>query len=98
MAGPGGADRSGWGLRRVVQDPSAILGVPPRAMRVHAPDSRSTRPPMIHPSARIHPSADLEEGVTVGPRTSIWHRAQIRRAASVGGDCIIGRDAFIDEG
>ena len=53
---------------------------------------------MIDPSARIHPSADLEEGVTIGPRTSIWHRAQIRRAASVGGDCIIGRDAFIDEG
>src|SRR6476661_446056 len=98
MARPGGSPRSGLELRRVVQDPR-LYSESRRAPCASTPqDSRSTRPPMIHPSARIHPSADLEEGVTVGPRTSIWHRAQIRRAASVGGDCIIGRDAFIDEG
>jgi acetyltransferase-like isoleucine patch superfamily enzyme len=53
---------------------------------------------MIDSSARIHPSADLEDGVTVGPRTSIWHRAQVRAGATIGADGIIGRDAFIDEG
>jgi UDP-2-acetamido-3-amino-2,3-dideoxy-glucuronate N-acetyltransferase len=53
---------------------------------------------VIDPSARVHASADLEADVTVGPRTSIWHRAQVRVGARIGAECIIGRDAFIDEG
>ncbi len=53
---------------------------------------------MIDPSARVHASADLESDVVVGPRTSIWHRAQIRVGARIGAECVIGRDAFIDEG
>lgn len=53
---------------------------------------------MIDPTARIHPTADLEADVTVGPRSSIWHRAQVRIGATIGAECIIGRDAFIDEG
>ena len=53
---------------------------------------------MIDPSARVHETADLEPDVSVGPGTSIWHRAQIRTGARVGGECVIGRDAFIDEG
>ena len=53
---------------------------------------------MIDPTARIHPTTDLESDVTVGPRTSIWHRAQVRTGARIGAECVIGRDAFIDEG
>ncbi len=53
---------------------------------------------MIDPSARVHASADIEADVTVGPGTSIWHRAQIRTGARIGAECVIGRDAFIDEG
>jgi len=53
---------------------------------------------VIDPSARVHASADLEADVSVGPGTSIWHRAQIRTGARIGSECIIGRDAFIDEG
>ena len=53
---------------------------------------------MIDPSARVHASADLEADVTVGPGTSIWHRAQLRTGARIGAECVIGRDAFIDEG
>jgi UDP-2-acetamido-3-amino-2,3-dideoxy-glucuronate N-acetyltransferase len=53
---------------------------------------------VIDPTARIHPTADLESDVTVGPRTSIWHRAQVRTGARIGTECVIGRDAFIDEG
>ncbi len=53
---------------------------------------------MIDPSARVHASADLEPDVVVGPRTSIWHRAQIRVGARIGAECVIGRDAFVDEG
>ncbi len=32
------------------------------------------------------------------PRTSIWNRAVVRTGASLGAECIVGRDAFIDEG
>ena len=53
---------------------------------------------MIDSTARIHGTADLESDVSVGPRTSIWHRAQVRAGARIGADCVIGRDAFIDEG
>lgn len=53
---------------------------------------------MIDPSARVHATADLEPDVSVGPRTSIWHRAAVRTGARIGADCIIGRDAFIDVG
>ncbi len=53
---------------------------------------------MIDPSARVHASADLEPDVSVGLGTSIWHRAQVRTGARIGAECIIGRDAFIDEG
>lgn len=53
---------------------------------------------MIDPTARIHPTADLEADVVVGPRTGIWHRAQVRTGARIGAECVIGRDAFIDEG
>jgi UDP-2-acetamido-3-amino-2,3-dideoxy-glucuronate N-acetyltransferase len=52
---------------------------------------------VIDPTARIHPTADLESDVTVGPHTSIWHRAQVRTGARIGAECVIGRDAFIDE-
>lgn len=51
---------------------------------------------MIDPTARIHASADIEAEVGIGPRTSVWHRAQIRTGARIGADCIVGRDAFID--
>jgi UDP-2-acetamido-3-amino-2,3-dideoxy-glucuronate N-acetyltransferase len=53
---------------------------------------------VIDPTARIHASADLEADVGVGPGTSIWHRAQVRTGARIGAECVVGRDAFIDEG
>ena len=51
---------------------------------------------MIDPTARIHATADLEDDVSVGPRSSVWHRAQIRGGARIGAECIVGRDVFID--
>jgi UDP-2-acetamido-3-amino-2,3-dideoxy-glucuronate N-acetyltransferase len=51
---------------------------------------------VIDPAARVHPSADLEADVSVGPGTHIWQRAQVRRGARIGAECVIGRDAFID--
>jgi acetyltransferase-like isoleucine patch superfamily enzyme len=52
---------------------------------------------VIDHSARIHPTADLEPDVAVGAGTSVWHRAQIRTGASIGAECVIARDVFIDE-
>jgi len=46
----------------------------------------------------VHATADVEADVTIGPRTSVWHRAQLRTGAHIGADCVIGRDAFVDEG
>jgi len=53
---------------------------------------------MIDAAARIHPTADLEANVSVGPGSSIWHRAQVRAGARIGAECVIGRDVFVDEG
>jgi len=53
---------------------------------------------VIDPTARVHGTADLEADVSVGPGTSIWHRAQVRTGARIGRDCVIGRDVFVDEG
>jgi len=53
---------------------------------------------VIDPSARVHATADLEPDVSVGPATAIWHRAQVRTGARIGAECIVGRDAFVDEG
>jgi UDP-2-acetamido-3-amino-2,3-dideoxy-glucuronate N-acetyltransferase len=53
---------------------------------------------VIDPSARVHATSDLEPDVTIGARTSIWHRAQVRTGARLGADCVVGRDVFIDEG
>jgi UDP-2-acetamido-3-amino-2,3-dideoxy-glucuronate N-acetyltransferase len=53
---------------------------------------------VIDPSARVHATADLEPDVSLGPATTIWHRAQIRTGATLGAECIVGRDVFIDEG
>jgi acetyltransferase-like isoleucine patch superfamily enzyme len=53
---------------------------------------------VIDHSARIHSTVDIEADVSVGARSAVWHRAQLRVGARIGADCVIGRDAFIDEG
>src|SRR5262249_36425857 len=40
---------------------------------------------------------DIEADVTIGPGTSIWNRAQVRRGARLGAETIVARDVFIDE-
>ncbi len=53
---------------------------------------------MIDPSARVHPTADVESDVEVGPSTAVWHRAQIRTGATIGAECVLGKDVFVDAG
>jgi acetyltransferase-like isoleucine patch superfamily enzyme len=45
-----------------------------------------------------HPSADLDDDVELGPGTRVWHLAQVRAGARIGGDCNIGRGAYIGPG
>lgn len=45
--------------------------------------------------ARIHPSADVDERAEVGLGTTVWHLAQIRENARLGGDCIVARGAHV---
>jgi UDP-2-acetamido-3-amino-2,3-dideoxy-glucuronate N-acetyltransferase len=72
-------------------EPDGVRGSP-------SPPAQEATHQVIDPSARVHATADLEDDVSVGPGTSIWHRAQIRTGARIGAGCIIGRDVFIDEG
>lgn len=51
----------------------------------------------MHPadSPAIASSADVDERAHLGPRTRVWHLAQVRECAQVGADCNIGRGAYI---
>jgi UDP-2-acetamido-3-amino-2,3-dideoxy-glucuronate N-acetyltransferase len=46
--------------------------------------------------AFVHPSADVEDGAQVGAGTKVWHLAHIRSSATVGDDCVIGRNVYVD--
>lgn len=46
----------------------------------------------------IHPSAEVSAQAQIGPRTKIWHQAQVREGAVIGSDCILGKDVYIDQG
>jgi len=45
----------------------------------------------------VHPTAIIEEGAKIGKDTKIWHRAQIRKGASLGEECSVGANAYIDQ-
>ncbi|TQJ30586.1 acyltransferase [Microbacterium sp. SLBN-146] len=43
----------------------------------------------------VQPSADVADSAHLGPRTRVWHLAQVREGARLGADCNIGRGAYI---
>jgi UDP-2-acetamido-3-amino-2,3-dideoxy-glucuronate N-acetyltransferase len=49
-------------------------------------------------NVRVYPTADVDERARIGPRTTVWHLAQIRENAQLGSDCIIGRGAYVGPG
>jgi acetyltransferase-like isoleucine patch superfamily enzyme len=49
-------------------------------------------------SSFVHATALVEDAVTIGENTKIWHYVHLRRGASLGSDCVIGRGVFVDEG
>lgn len=46
----------------------------------------------------VHPTAEIENAVTIGENTRIWHLCQVRRGATLGTDCVLGRGVFVDAG
>jgi UDP-2-acetamido-3-amino-2,3-dideoxy-glucuronate N-acetyltransferase len=56
------------------------------------------KPNLMDEPAMIHPSAEVTADAVIGPRTRVWHHAQIREAARLGRECIIGKGVYIDVG
>lgn len=52
---------------------------------------------MSHP-AFVHETADVSADATLGDGSKIWHYAQVREAAVLGENCIVGRGAYIGTG
>jgi acetyltransferase-like isoleucine patch superfamily enzyme len=40
----------------------------------------------------------VDESAELGPRTTVWHLAQVRENARLGEDCIVGRGAYVGPG
>jgi UDP-2-acetamido-3-amino-2,3-dideoxy-glucuronate N-acetyltransferase len=50
---------------------------------------------MIDREAFVHRTALVEENVQIGPRSSVWDHAHLRRGAVVGADCIVGGKSYL---
>ena len=46
----------------------------------------------------LHASADVADSAVIGSGSKVWHYAQIREAATLGLNCIVGRGAYIGSG
>jgi UDP-2-acetamido-3-amino-2,3-dideoxy-glucuronate N-acetyltransferase len=44
----------------------------------------------------VHPTAIVESESKVGSGTSVWHHAHVRAGASIGDDCVLGKNVFVD--
>ncbi|MCB8953590.1 MAG: N-acetyltransferase [Ardenticatenales bacterium] len=51
---------------------------------------------MSHQNVRIHPTADVSSQAEIGAGTVIWHQAQVRERAIIGGNCILGKGVYVD--
>lgn len=46
----------------------------------------------------VHDTALIENGAAIGEDTKVWHYVHLRRGASLGCECVLGRGVFVDEG
>src|SRR5437868_7297088 len=44
----------------------------------------------------IHPSAIIDEGAKIGAGTRIWHFSHVMPKATIGENCIIGQNVYVD--
>ena len=45
-----------------------------------------------------HETAIVENGAIIGANSKIWHYAQVRKGATLGENCVLGKAVFIDTG
>ncbi|MBI4213717.1 MAG: N-acetyltransferase [Chloroflexi bacterium] len=50
------------------------------------------------PASSIHPSAEVSPDAKIGEGTRIWHFAQVREGATIGANCVLGKDVYVDFG
>lgn len=44
----------------------------------------------------FHPTAIVEAGSLIGTGTKVWHHGHIRVGATIGDDCVLGKNVFVD--
>lgn len=49
-------------------------------------------------AAKIHPTASVSELAKIGAGTRIWNHCQVRENVSIGENCILGKDSYVDFG
>lgn len=46
----------------------------------------------------IHPTADVSPRSVIGEGTKLWHQVHIREDATIGKNCVLGKNVYIDFG
>jgi acetyltransferase-like isoleucine patch superfamily enzyme len=46
----------------------------------------------------IHPTAEVSPEARIGPDTRIWHYCHIREGATIGAECVLGRNVYVEDG
>lgn len=49
------------------------------------------------PGVVVHSTAWVDNRASIGPGTHIWMNAQVREFATVGAECVIAKDVYIDQ-
>ncbi|MFC2162145.1 acyltransferase [Candidatus Altiarchaeota archaeon] len=51
---------------------------------------------MAREGVLIHETAEVADDASIGPETKIWHHVQVREKVVIGGNCILGKNVYID--
>jgi UDP-2-acetamido-3-amino-2,3-dideoxy-glucuronate N-acetyltransferase len=43
-----------------------------------------------------HPTAIIEDGAAIGQRTRVWHHSHVRSGSTIGENCVLGKNVFVD--
>jgi UDP-2-acetamido-3-amino-2,3-dideoxy-glucuronate N-acetyltransferase len=46
----------------------------------------------------VHPTAEASDKAVIGEGTKIWNHAQVREGSTIGSECIISKDVYVDTG